>query len=313
MITHDRAATLKIPLYTEEAIALPLPLNSGAEYVRAIADPATDLDYPLKGPFNPGRSQPDVTAVAAVKLAKLSGLLPAAVVVPIAVRECEQAVNEMLLTVVEVSDINGYPDLAAETLRLLLRARVPLKSAERAEIAAFRPADGGPEHYAILIGDKSGPALAPPGPVLTRVHSECFTGDLLSSLKCDCGDQLRGAISAIEAGGGGVLLYLAQEGRGIGLMNKLRAYRLQDEGFDTLEANTRLGFAEDERLYDIAAKMLQLLGYRKVRLLTNNPQKVAALRQAGIDVTERVSHSFPDNAHNREYLRTKALKAGHLF
>jgi GTP cyclohydrolase II len=117
----------------------------------------------------------------------------------------------------------------------------------------------------------------------------------------------------IAGSGGGILLYLAQEGRGIGLMNKLRAYRLQDEGFDTLEANRRLGFAEDERLYDVAAKMLHILGYDKVRLLTNNPQKVRALQQSGIDVIARVPHSFPDNIHNREYLRTKASKAGHLF
>jgi GTP cyclohydrolase II len=307
MITHDRAETLKIPLYTEGAIALPISANSGAEYVRAIADPSTDLNYPLKGPFHPDRNLPDQSAIAAVKLAKLSGLLPAAVVVSIAPANYQRVVSELLLTAAEVSDIAGYQDRAAETLQLVLRATVPLKVAERTEIAAFRPADGGPEHYAILVGDKSAPALTPPGPVLARVHSECFTGDLLGSLKCDCGDQLRGAIGTIEANGGGVLLYLAQEGRGIGLMNKLRAYRLQDE------ANTRLGFAEDERLYDVAAKMLKLLGYRKVRLLTNNPQKVAALRQAGIEVTERVPHSFPDNAHNREYLRTKAVKAGHLF
>ncbi|HEX5279036.1 MAG TPA: GTP cyclohydrolase II RibA, partial [Micropepsaceae bacterium] len=127
------------------------------------------------------------------------------------------------------------------------------------------------------------------------------------------GDQLRGAIKTIAASGGGVLLYLAQEGRGIGLMNKLRAYRLQDEGYDTLEANRRLGFGEDERLYAVAARMLRILGYQKVRLLTNNPQKMAALEATGIEVVERVPHHFPDNIHNREYLRTKATKAGHLF
>ena len=149
--------------------------------------------------------------------------------------------------------------------------------------------------------------------MLARIHSECFTGDLLGSLKCDCGDQLRGAVKAIAEAGGGVLLYLAQEGRGIGLMNKLRAYRLQDEGFDTMEANRRLGFAEDERLYDIAARMLQLLGYSKVRLMTNNPDKLRALERAGIEVTERVPHRFPDNIHNRDYLRVKAEKGGHLL
>jgi GTP cyclohydrolase II len=145
------------------------------------------------------------------------------------------------------------------------------------------------------------------------LHSECFTGDLLGSLKCDCGAQLRGAIEAISKAGGGVLLYLAQEGRGIGLINKLRAYRLQDQGFDTMEANERLGFEADERLYGIAARMLTLLGYKSVRLLTNNPDKMAALEAAGVKVVERVPHAFPDNEHNRSYLRTKAEKGGHLL
>jgi len=313
MITHDRATTLKIRLYTQEVIALPVSSSITAESVRAIADPASDLDYPLKGPFQPSRTQPDATAIAAVSLAKLSGLLPAAVVVPLSIEGSERFMREALVVAVDVADILTFQDVAAETLQLVTRAKVPLKDAERTELAAFRSADGGPEHYAILIGDKSSAALAPPGPVLTRIHSECFTGDLLGSLKCDCGDQLRGAIKAIAEAGGGILLYLAQEGRGIGLMNKLRAYRLQDEGYDTLEANTRLGFAEDERLYDIAARMLQILGYHKVRLLTNNPDKISALHQAAIEVTERVPHTFPDNLHNREYLRTKSIKAGHLF
>src|SRR5204862_1376731 len=139
------------------------------------------------------------------------------------------------------------------------------------------------EHLAIVIGD-------PPRdkPVLARLHSECFTGDLLGSLRCDCGVQLREAIAAIASAGCGVLLYLAQEGRGIGLINKLRAYRLQDQGFDTVQANERLGFESDERLYGIAARMLSLLGYKSVRLLTNNPLKVAQLKEEGVNVVERV-------------------------
>src|SRR5207248_4187379 len=195
---------------------------------------------------------------------------------------------------------------SAAGLERVAEARVPLTEAEDARLIAFRPRDGGAEHLAILIGSPD-----PSAPVLVRLHSECFTGDLLASLRCDCGDQLRGGIAAIAAAGG-ILLYLAQEGRGIGLVNKLRAYRLQDQGFDTMEANERLGFESDERLYAIGAKMLSLLGYRSVRLLTNNPAKVEALEAAGIIVTERVPHRFPGNAHNREYLRAKA-KAGHLL
>jgi GTP cyclohydrolase II len=149
--------------------------------------------------------------------------------------------------------------------------------------------------------------------VLARLHSECFTGDLLASLRCDCGDQLRGAIDKIAEAGSGVLVYLAQEGRGIGLVNKLRAYQLQDDGFDTIGANEQLGFDADERVYLPAAEILRDLGYSQVRLLTNNPEKVAALARCGITVVERVPHVFPANAHNEEYLRTKATRGGHLF
>ena len=149
--------------------------------------------------------------------------------------------------------------------------------------------------------------------MLTRLHSECFTGDLLGSLKCDCGQQLRGAIAEIAAAGGGILLYLAQEGRGIGLVNKLRAYALQDQGFDTVEANERLGFEADERLFLPAAEMLRRLGFAKVRLMTNNPDKVAALAGFGIEVVERVAHAFPANDHNAFYLSTKARKSGHIL
>ena len=313
VITHARAATLKIRLYTDEVIVLPLSGEHDVDYLRAVADPATDLDHPLKGPFQVERSQPDASAIAAVRLAKLAGLLPAAVVFTVETSHFEQDISSGAITGVVAGSILEYQETTAETLQLVVRARVPLKGAEATELVAFRPSDGGPEHFAILIGDKAGPALEPPGPILTRLHSECFTGDLLASLRCDCGDQLRGAIKTIAVSGGGVLLYLAQEGRGIGLMNKLRAYRLQDEGYDTLEANRRLGFAEDERLYEIAARMLLTLGFQKIRLLTNNPHKMAALQAAGVDVVERVPHHFPDNIHNREYLRTKATKAGHLF
>ena len=193
-------------------------------------------------------------------------------------------------------------------LERVAEARVPLAEAENARLIAFRPRDGGTEHLAILIGSPD-----PAAPVLVRLHSECFTGDLLASLRCDCGDQLRGAIAAIAQAGDGVLLYLAQEGRGIGLVNKLRAYRLQDAGFDTLDANEQLGFDADERVYLPAAEMLRQLGFGTVRLLTNNPDKVAALERYGIRVAERVPHVFPSNGHNERYLRTKATRSGHLL
>ena len=259
------------------------------------------------------RAKPLKEAAAAVTLAKLAGLLPAAAIFPLQRAAADALLKEGTVVSVSAAAIGAFQAATANTLELVMRVAVPLDGAENAELAAFRPKNGGQEHYAVIIGRKDGAALKQPGPVLTRLHSECFTGDFLGSLKCDCGDQLRGAVKAIAAAGGGILLYLAQEGRGIGLMNKLRAYRLQDEGFDTMAANERLGFAADERLYDIAARMLRLLGYTKVRLMTNNPDKLAALKAAGIDVVERVPHSFPDNLHNRDYLRAKAEKGGHLF
>lgn len=301
LLTHARAVTLKIRLYTEKTVAVPLKPDDTADRLRAIADPTADLAIPLKGPFRAERTPLSDAHAAAVKLAKLAGLLPAALVWP----GMAVAANTPEIS---ASEISGYEDDSIAALKLLSRARVPLEGAEKSELAAFRAGDGGPEHYAIVID-----APLPHEPVLTRLHSECFTGDLLSSLKCDCGAQLRGAIDVIAKSGGGILLYLAQEGRGIGLINKLRAYRLQDQGFDTFEANRRLGFEDDERLYGIAARMLTLLGYKSVRLLTNNPDKVAALEAAGIAVVERVPHTFPDNAHNRAYLKTKTEKAGHLF
>lgn len=238
---------------------------------------------------------------AAVALAKLARLLPAAIAAYAVGRPAEAMA-------VTAADILTYQDTAARSLRQVSQARVPLEGAENARIVAFRPSDGGIEHLAIVIGDPD-----PDQPVLARLHSECFTGDLLGSLRCDCGDQLRGAIAEIAQRGSGVLLYLAQEGRGIGLVNKLRAYQLQDSGFDTLDANLQLGFDDDERIYLPAAQMLLLLGIGRVRLMTNNPGKVDSLARHGIEVTERVPHVFPSNDHNQGYLRTKATRSGHLF
>jgi GTP cyclohydrolase II len=300
LLTHERAQTLKIRLYTPKIVSLAVDKSDTAAKLRAIADPTDDLNSPMKGPFDAERRVLPDSYSAAVKLTKISELLPAAIVQP--------ASRTAAAFSITASTILAYDTEVVRSLRIVTRARVPLEGAEKTELVAFRAEDGGSEHYAIVIN-----APSTGEPVLTRLHSECFTGDLLHSLKCDCGDQLRGAIELIAKSGGGVLLYLAQEGRGIGLINKLRAYRLQDQGFDTVQANERLGFESDERLYGIAARMLGLLGYKSVRLLTNNPQKVEQLKSEGVNVVERVQHAFPANEHNRAYLATKAAKAGHYL
>ncbi len=244
---------------------------------------------------------------AAVEVVKLARLLPAALTSPISENATAFA-NQHNLLALDIANIARYRGAAGELMDYAVTGSVPLQGAEETRLVAFRPADGGKTHVAIVIGEPD-----PDSAVLARLHSECFTGDLLGSLRCDCGDQLRGAVEAIAAAGGGVLLYMAQEGRGIGLVNKLRAYRLQDDGFDTIDANEQLGFDADERVYAPAATMLQRLGYNRIRLMTNNPDKVAALKSHGIDIVERVQHAFPANGHNEQYLQTKAARSGHLF
>ena len=187
-------------------------------------------------------------------------------------------------------------------------ANLPLTAAERARLHIFRPDDGGAEHYAIEIGDPPRDA-----PVLARLHSACFTGDVLGSLKCDCGPQLHAALTAMGQAGQGVLLYLNQEGRGIGLANKMRAYALQNQGFDTVQANHRLGFEDDERDFRIGAALLRRMGFTQARLMTNNPRKVSMLESHGITVTERVPLVVGRNRFNQAYLDTKAEKSGHLL
>jgi GTP cyclohydrolase II len=179
---------------------------------------------------------------------------------------------------------------------------------EAGRLHIYRPEDGGEEHYAIEIGrpDRSEPVLA-------RLHSACFTGDLMGSLKCDCGPQLRSALAQMGAEGVGILLYLNQEGRGIGLANKMRAYSLQDQGFDTVEANHRLGFEDDERDFRLGADILKSMGFSSVRLLTNNPNKVDMMNASGVTVYERVPLKVGENAHNAAYLATKVAKSGHLL
>lgn len=309
VLTSRRAAAVGLipPSETlaQRSLALPL-LDRDAKRILALADPSSQGTRPLARPVpEPTRCEIHDTAI---ELAKLARLLPAAVVLRLSRGEAlAKLLSRQDLIAVRQEQVEDYRESAARRLTRVAEARVPLAGAESSRLVAYRPSDGGLEHLAILIGEPDAAAA-----VLTRIHSECFTGDLLGSLRCDCGDQLRGAISTIAEAGSGILLYLAQEGRGIGLVNKLRAYALQDAGADTLDANEQLGFDADERIYLPAAAMLKDLGYHRVRLLTNNPDKVNALVRQGIRVEERVAHRFPSNAHNEAYLDAKTRRFGHL-
>ncbi len=307
LISAARAVTLKLANQREAAVPEAPVLIRGAEpfdlaSARALADPALDLTWPMKGPFLAEALDWREAAAAAMELARLAGILPAYLVDP------EPAGEAVALS---VADLAEWKDTAH--LSIAARARLPVAAAEEAEIVAFRAADDLREHVALVIGKQTSDR-AP----LVRLHSECLTGDILGSLKCDCGPQLDAALRAMAAeardeGGWGVLLYLRQEGRGIGLINKLRAYELQDQGFDTVDANNRLGLPTEARDFPVAARMLDLLGIPAIRLMTNNPAKVEALAAAGVTVTERVPHQLPPNPHNARYLDTKRDRTGHLL
>ena len=311
IVTGQRAVTLGLDDRVDGVLQLRLADRPDPGWVRTLADPLEKVTArSLRDVDGSHFAEESKTgAVAATRLLKLARLLPAALAIeverPLATERLA-ATSDILS--VAAFDIDHYQAHAARSLRRVADARVPLDGAEVTDIVAFRPTDGGQEHLAIIVGDPP-----PERPVLVRLHSECFTGDLLGSLRCDCGPQLRGAISEIAKQGGGALLYLAQEGRGIGLVNKLRAYRLQDAEFDTVDANEMLGYDADERLYLPAAEILTQLGFTTIRLMTNNPDKVNDLRALGIDVAERVPHVFPANGHNEFYLRTKRVRSGHML
>ena len=301
VVTSHRAETLKARAYDGDVARLVVPADASLDWIHAVADPADDLTMPLKGPFRSDRDGSADLHRAAVSLAKSAHLLPAAVLVPLT------GARPADLTALTLDELRPLLSASA-VLNPVANARVPMALAEAGRLHIFRPEDGGEEHYAIEIG-------SPPRdkPVLARLHSACFTGDVLGSLKCDCGPQLHAALSRMNDEGAGVLLYLNQEGRGIGLANKMRAYSLQDQGFDTVEANHRLGFEDDERDFRIGARLLRRLGFSQVRLLTNNPAKVRMLESCGIEVTERVPLKVGQSRHNSAYLATKAAKSGHLL
>jgi len=297
LISGQRAGALSLANKRDAADVGTPVLIDGEDWLDAgtalaLADPGRDLDRGLIGPLRPVPLDNPETARAALRLATAAGLLPALWVLPAAASAISLRLGDVLAE-----------DAAVQ---LLTRANLPLDCLPKTQIVVFRTLADGQEHVALVVGAFGGQ------PPLVRLHSECLTGDVFGSLKCDCGAQLKEALRIIGAAGGGILLYLRQEGRGIGIANKIRAYALQDRGLDTVDANRRLGFADDERGYAEAAAMLKVLGADRVRLLTNNPAKVAGLEAAGITVVERVAHHMPANPHNADYLATKRSRSGHL-
>jgi len=304
-ITARRAETLKARAYDGDVARIVMPGDANLKWIYSIANPADDLNMPMKGPLMSERDGPADAHRVAIALTKSARLLPAALVMPLEdPNEFAQAHQLTLLPFAETRDV--LPEKSA--MSKVVHAQLPLEVSEAGQLHIYRPEDGSEEHYAVEIGHP-----ARDKPVLCRLHSACFTGDIMGSLKCDCGPQLRGALAQMGHEGAGILLYLNQEGRGIGLANKMRAYSLQDQGFDTVEANHRLGFEDDERDFRIGSEILRLMGVGSVRLLTNNPAKIEMMEAHGITVSERVPLKVGETPYNHDYLAVKAKKSGHLL
>lgn len=293
IVTARRA--LALGLDARMPMALRLAPDDDATSIEALVSDATCVRIPEAKPAGP-------TAAAAIQLVKLSQGLPAVLAVEIS---ADALPAEVDIITVDAEAVARFADEAIRSLTLTSEASVPLDSGMQARFVVFRDAIGG-NSTAIIVGK---PDFSNAVPV--RLHSACLTGDVFGSRRCDCGDQLQLAIRRLEDLGGGVVLYLAQEGRGVGLANKMRTYQLQDEGLDTVDANTTLGFDDDERDYGIAARMLQMLNCTRVVLLTNNPAKLEGLSRAGIEIASRMPLETPINADNRRYMAAKAVRAGH--
>jgi GTP cyclohydrolase II len=294
LVSARRARALGLEAVGPTGLAIGDLHNAGALYALASDTPAPRrLDVVPTGE----------AAVAAIELAKLAQRLPALLVGDgraAAVEACDPPLMR-----VDAGAIARFRRAAIESIEIAAEAMIPLNGGSPARFVIFRDGTGGTP-IAVLVGK---PDLAEP--VAVRLHSACLTGDVFGSRRCDCGDQLRLALPQLEEHGGGIILYLEQEGRGLGLVNKIRTYQLQDAGLDTVDANMALGFDDDERDYGVAVRMLQMLGCTRVRLLTNNPAKLDGLSQAGIDVSGRVPLQGPINPDNRRYLTAKATRAGH--
>jgi GTP cyclohydrolase II len=300
-VTAARAAALGLAGAGPDGLALEVPATADPDWLRHTAfEPVGEAPGAPAWPIRP-------VGAAAVSLARQARLPPAVAFVPVARSAVAAALAAGEVLAVAADDIARFPVALASVARLS-ETRMPLADAPETRLILFR--DGGADglQVALVIGRPDPRAAVP-----VRIHSACLTGDLFGSLRCDCGEQLRMAVREIVTMGGGVLLYLAQEGRGIGLANKMLAYNLQDSGLDTVDADQVLGFGEDERRYEVAAAMLRDLGLQRVSLLTNSPGKLAALQRTGIAVEQRVALIGTVTEDNRRYLTAKARRAGHLL
>jgi GTP cyclohydrolase II len=298
LLSAERLRALGWPdASTERALALQHPVTLVQLQQLAAAAPGP-AERSLLRDTHAGTAR-DPALPAALALCKRARLLPALLLLPLPADQAS-ALEATEVLRLDAADLALAASARPGSLRRVSDAKVPLAAHEDCTLVLFRETAGDAEHLAIVVGE-------PPAhePVPVRLHSACLTGDLLGSLRCDCGPQLQRAVTRL-AETGGVLLYLAQEGRGTGLANKLRAYRLQDAGLDTLQADRHLGFREDERTFEAAAQMLRALGHNRIKLLTNNPLKIAALSAAGIEVVERMPLHAPVNGHNARYIQTKA-------
>ena len=293
VLTENRFARLGVQRETAGALALP---RLDAERILTLA---TKQDARIDAPVG----ATTIIDRAGLDLAGLALLLPAIIVLP-ADRE---AIAGVAILSVKAEAIEQYRRQATTKVTLISRAPVPLDGADHSEFIVFRGGEGLRDQVAVKVGMPD-----PQNPVLVRLHSACLTGDLFGSLKCDCGDQLRESVRMMSAQGGGYLLYLDQEGRGAGLANKIRAYKLQDDGFDTYDADAELGLGLDQRHFDFAAAMLGQLGVNKITLVTNNPDKIDAMKRAGIEVVGHRRLFGREHPSNLRYVATKRERAGHL-
>lgn len=311
LLTAIRAQRLGLTSTSEDTdVAITMPPSASLDWARFVAL----ANWDDRDPPSTAHRAASSLAVAALKLAKSASCLPALLARKITFGEAEELMPGILP--VNAADAGKLHHLQAVSLKRLGTTPVPLENLGTAQFHVFRSGDGNDDHLAIELGERPSPlamTMTSKGAPLVRLHSACLTGDIFHSKKCDCGPQLNAALTSMTVEGHGILLYLPQEGRNIGLTNKLRAYLLQESGLDTVDANRALGYSDDEREYEIAAAMLRAIGCDKVRLMTNNPDKIASLERAGITVVEQVPLIVGLSPENINYLKTKANRSGHIL